>query len=44
MIPKLILLFFSFLALTGLAQNDITSKGNDTVVFLNQIKLLIILI
>ncbi len=33
MIPKLILLFFSFLALTGLAQNDIAAKGNDSIVF-----------
>jgi hypothetical protein len=33
MSPKLILLFFSSLALTGLAQNNITENGNDSVIF-----------
>jgi hypothetical protein len=36
MIHKLILLFFSSLALNGLTQNNIIAKGNDTVVYFKQ--------
>jgi hypothetical protein len=36
MIHKLILLFFSFFSLTGLAQNNIAVNGNDTVICYKQ--------